>query len=298
VLAVTAQESTFAADPEVPGLGAIAVAEIERRAARLHVPKFAVRVALLVDSPDGRTYEQRLAAVRTEKQLSDLFEEMIDQVPMGRHLLAGANPVHTAGPMQVSIAFAQQYAGAHPYPYADAGPIRQEVFSRRGGLYFGIAHLLDYPAPYERVLYRFADYNAGFYASRNAAFQQAVAKLTGVPLALDGDLVRYGKGRQVGATEAAVRTLGPRLGLSQAQLGRALRKGDRPGFENTTLYRRVYDLADQAAGVRQPRAVLPRIALDSPKITRKLTTEWFATHVERRYRQCLASATKSGPPGN
>jgi Protein of unknown function (DUF1615) len=36
--------------------------------------------------------------------------------------------------------------------------------------------------------------------------------------------------------------------------------------------------------------MMPRIRLDSPKITRKLTTEWFATRVDTRYRRCMARA--------
>jgi hypothetical protein len=293
VLAVTEQESTFSADPEVPGLAKIAREEIVRRAARLHVPKFVVLAALQVESPDGRTYDERLARVRTEKQLSDLFEEMIGEVPMGRRLLGNANPVRTGGPMQVRIGFAQEHAQRWPYPYADAGRIRDEVFTRRGGMYFGIAHLLGYDASYTQPLHRFADFNAGLYASRNAAFQQAVSRVSGMPLALDGDLVVHERKRGqrvVSATEAAVRTLAPSLGLSEAQIRRALDKGSRFEFERTDLYLRVFALADERAGLTVPRAVIPRIDLASPKITRKLTTEWFATRVDRRYRQCMARA--------
>jgi hypothetical protein len=36
--------------------------------------------------------------------------------------------------------------------------------------------------------------------------------------------------------------------------------------------------------------VIPRIVLKSPKITRKLTTEWFATRVDGRYGRCMERA--------
>jgi hypothetical protein len=36
--------------------------------------------------------------------------------------------------------------------------------------------------------------------------------------------------------------------------------------------------------------MLPRIKLQSPKITRPLTTEWFARRVDERHQRCLARA--------
>src|SRR5690606_19895929 len=224
--------------------------------------------------------------VRTERELSELYEDLIGRVPLGKRLFGDRNPVQTGGPMQVSIAFAERHARGYPHPLA--GSIRAEVFSRRGGVYFGILHLLGYETPYTRKVHRFADYNAGWYASRNAAFQDAVAKATGIPLSLDGDLLLPGAPLdRPGRTEAAVRALSDRLGMDDRAIRRALERGDRLDFNDTELYRAVFAIADAQAGRLLPRALIPDIRLDSPKITRELTTEWFATRVDARYRQCL-----------
>ncbi|MEO8160705.1 MAG: DUF1615 domain-containing protein [Arenimonas sp.] len=288
-LAVTEQESTFNADPQVPGLAKIARAEIERRAGGVGVPKFLVGVVLGFDSPDGRTYEERLAKVRTERQLSEIYEAFIGSVPLGRRILAGANPVHTGGPMQVSVDFAQEFSKSHDYPWGEPASIRHEVFTRRGGMYFGIAHLLAWPASYDRPLYRFADFNAGFHASRNAAFQHAVSRVSGIDIALDGDLLLYGK-RKAGATESALRAMAWQLEMDDRQIRRDLEKSTGAKFEDTRLYQRTFALADGLEHAPLPRARVPSIRLDSPKITRKLTTQWFAERVEQRYQRCLARA--------
>ncbi len=289
VLAVIAQESTYCADPAVPRLGALAREEIDRRADRAGVPRLVVSAALQMRSPDTRTYAERIESARTERELSEVFDDFIGEVPLGRTLLAGWNPVRTGGPMQVGIAFAERHVKQHGYPYRMTGTVRDEVFTRRGGVYFGTAHLLGYDAPYERLVYRYADFNAGWYASRNAAFQSAVAKATGVALDLDGDLVS-GDAAHPGETERAVRRLGPQLGLDDAGIRRALERGDDGGFERTRLWSRVFELAEAKGGSALPRAVLPQIRLQSPKITRPLTTEWFARRVETRQRDCMARA--------
>ena len=90
-----------------------------------------------------------------------------------------------------------------------------------------------------------------------------------------------------GETERAALSLAGRLGLSEASIRRDLGKGEGPGFEKTALHERVFAYAEQLDRRTLPRAALPRIELHSPKITRKLTTEWFARRVDERHRRCL-----------
>lgn len=291
-LAVTEQESTYTADPKVPGLGKIARTEIDRRAKEKGIPQLLVRGALALKSGNGKSYAERIAGVRSEREMSLVYEDMIGRVPLGQRLFAGSNPVRTGGPMQVSIAWAEEYAAKQGYPYPHAGSIRHEVFTRRGGMYFGIAHLLEYPVGYDKHLFRFADFNAGHYASRNAAFQNAVSLASGIPLALDGDLINHASDAP-GATELAVRSLAKHLDVSDARIRRALEQGDSEAFEKSTLYRDVFAVAEKLERKPLPRAVMPRINLKSPKITRQLTTEWFASRVDQRYQRCVA---KGAPP--
>jgi hypothetical protein len=289
VLAVAQQESNYQADPVVPGLSKIAWQEIDHRAQNMHVPVFLVHTALKITSPNGKTYSERLDTVKTEKQLSAIFDDFIGMVPMGQTLFGSLNPVHTGGPMQVSIAFAQAHENG--YPWKMEGTVRQEVFSLRGGLWFGTYHLLNYPASYSAPLYRFADFNAGWYASRNAAFQNAVSKASGVKLALDGDLVRYDSD-EPGKTEIAVQKLASKLSMSNSEIHQQLKKGDSQAFEETDLYRGVYKLAQAKTGKALVREMLPGIQLESSKITRNLTTAWFAKRVDDRRANCMAMGQK------
>jgi Protein of unknown function (DUF1615) len=290
VVAVIEQESGFRVDPVIPGLGAIARKEIDSRASRAHVPLVLVNGVLQLKSSDGRTYGERIDAARTEKDLSDAYEDFIGAVPLGQTLFADRNPIRTRGPMQVNVAFAEQFSAAAPYPYPVRTSIADELFTRRGSVYFGIAHLLDYRAPYEQFLYRFADFNAGQYASRNAAFQNALSMASGIPLTADGALLPHDSDvNSPGATELALRTLAAPLKMSIGAIHSALLDGRTKGFEATPLYQRVFAMADQRSGFKQPRAVVPRIKLAGPKITRSLTTDWYAHRVDDRFKRCLAA---------
>ena len=288
VIAVIEQESGFHIDPAVPGLPTIAWREIDRRAQGAGLPAMLVHATLQLPSSTGPSYAERIDRVRTEKELSDIFDDFIGHVPMGKRLFASLNPIHTRGPMQVNIAYAERYAATRPYPYPVKVAIADEVFTRRGSVYFGIGHLLDYRAPYGQYLYRFADFNAGQYASRNAAFQAAVSVASGIPLMRDGALLPHGGASEAsGSTELALRTLSARLGLSEADVHRALEEEKRADFERTALYTRVFELAERAERKPLPRAAIPQIELQGPKISRNLTTEWYATRVNERFVRCL-----------
>jgi hypothetical protein len=285
VVAVIEQESNFHVNSVIPGLPSIAWKEIHARAEHSLVPWMLVKGALDLKSPTGRTYSERIDRAKTEKDLSDIYEDFISSVPLGHTLFADHDPIRTRGPMQVNVAFLKQTPAVKSYPYPVKGSIPDELFTRRGSVYFGIAHLLGYPAPYPRYLFRFADYNAGQYASRNAAFQSALSTASGMSVVPDGALLPANG--ELGSTESAVRALGDRINTGQDSIHSALEDGKSADFERTSVYKRVFSLAEKSQGHPIAHALVPTIRLQGPKITRNLTTDWYAHRVDGRFQQCL-----------
>lgn len=287
-IAVIDQESSFQADPKVPGLPQIVNKELETRRAKYHVPEWVLEKALKTTSPNGKTYAQRIKGLQTENDINHLFDDMASELPLGKQLLEGHNPIRTGGPMQVSLKFAEETIKERSYPYTIKHSLRDELFSRRGGVYFGVAHLLNYPANYDQMKYRFADFNSGRYASRNAAFQRLVAKLSHQPLDFDGDLLAYNNGKaNVSDVEEALVKMSNALQMPHPEIKRDLMLEKTKEFEETILYQHVNRLA-KSKGLNTPYAALPSINLHSPKIKRKLTTAWFAERVGEHYQSCLA----------
>jgi hypothetical protein len=285
VLAEIEQESAFQSIPVVPGLSKIVRGELEARRKSYGIPQWIMDKSLAMRSPNGQTYSKRIDALRTENDVNDLYEDMISEVPMGKKLFADYNPVRTGGPMQVNASFANSYAAKRRYPFAYDGSLRNALFSRKGGLYFGVAYLLDYSASYESMSFRFADYHAGRYSSRNAAFQKTVSSLSGIPLEADGDLLSYEDGvaqEDDSRTLEALLAIAPRLNMNRAGIFRNLLLEKSYAFEQSELYTRVCALAPA-----MPRAQVPEIVVKGPKFTRRLTTASYVKRVDSRYRNCL-----------
>ena len=112
-------------------------------------------------------------------------------------------------------------------------------------------------------------------------------------LAVRVRLLRGDGAGQPSQTELAARSLAARLELPEPQIRRDLERGTEADFGQTQLYARVFELATRLRRTVPPRALVPRIRLQGPKITRTLTTEWFAQRVDGRFQRCLARG--SGP---
>lgn len=307
VMAVIGQESSFTANPEVKGLGAMAEKEIADRLESLPAlpgtAALGVKLYLARKPSPQNSYLDMIRRAKTERDLDLVFRNMVFALfrdarasrLLGSPAIArradAVNPVSTLGSMQVSILFAiaeTAKAEGRPLTMSTIWELRDALYTRAGGVYFGTRMLLGYRAGYSSRLYAFADYNAGRYASRNAAVQHMAAELSGRKLALDGDLLMYEKdkpGSAPSATEKALRRLD--LGLSRKELRADLLLEKEAAFRDTETYRRLTALYAARLGRRPPHAMLPQIRLSSPKISSGMTTEIFARAVMRRHDRCM-----------
>lgn len=305
VIAVIEQESGYQTDPVVPNLPQIVREGLKKKFARLGPLAQPALDTLLSGKAPGsnETFNQRINKLRTERDLDRFFRDISatykQSLPgtyaiasalsliLGKGSLQNLNPVTTAGSMQVKIAYAREI---DELKSMSEEQLREYLYTRMGGIRVGTARLIDYPAAYDDLVYRFADFNVGMYASRNAAFQAMLKDLTGRALALDGDLLAYDEDGEVKAIETetmkALLAFGEKNDLSAWTIRRDLKKEKSEEFESTDSWERVREVWQTRKGRKPPYARVPEVELVSPKLSRTLSTSWFANRVKQRYLTC------------
>lgn len=318
IIAVVDQESNFVADPQVAGLGAKAVKEVEERLEEKFTEKLGEKIGGTVagyfqevlknqPTPDNN-YLSQMRKVKTERELDELYREIFDHMSQHYHVsaLTGAaklvgqdigeklNPITTLGSMQVHISYAKE----HKRQGGNIAALRSDLYTQYGGLYYGIHRLMMYPADYERAIYRFADYNSGMYSSRNAAFQTMLNAVADIELDLDGDLLLYTKDgserAQKSQSENALINLFAleKVLITPRQIRADLKKEKEKKFEETATYQEVVRLYEEKTGKDAIYAVMPEVVISGPKLSRDYNTNWFATRVNGRYNTCMQRAKR------
>lgn len=294
VIAVIQVESGFDPKPKTSNLRKSIERGIEEKYGMAAL--LAARVALDAKRDNVRriTYWQRIEKAEREYEADRAVRDFLADFGI-KSLFDDYDFFKTVGSMQVSVSYAREQAMLKGMGDRQ---MREFLYSRLGGIYFGTLRLLGYPVAYSDLIYRFADYNVGMYASRNVAVQQQVVRLTGHRLSLDGDLLRYGKSgaavKEIGESERviveAVRRYEPNLDSRAIRNDLLLEKTI--AFENTGTYLAI-KRAYQGKYGEAPYARLPGVEIKSPKITSKFTTAQFATRVNSRYVSCLKQIHKS-----
>jgi Protein of unknown function (DUF1615) len=307
-IAVIDQESNFKPDPPVAGLGKLSEKAVREKFGKIPVAgKLALRWLESKPTPQS-SFMARIRNARTEHDLDLAYRSLVDYAShsasldtvvrfgLFNQLIEDKNEIDTIGSMQVSVKFALDMARQRrwlPMTLDDVYGVRDQLYTRHGGMYYGVKQLLGYETGYSQKIFRFADFNAGRYASRNAAFQQIVAKLSGDTLAYDGDLLSYSKDgiafKAVTASEKALRKASSKwqLGLSDTEIRKDLLREKQTDFVSTrtfTVLREKYLATTKTAPAF---ATLPDIALNSPKLSHRFTTGRFAKSVNARYQNCM-----------
>ncbi|MGH9876576.1 MAG: DUF1615 family protein [Nitrososphaerales archaeon] len=287
VISIIEQESSFNPDPVVSGIASILKKRLDKATRKLVLGQL-VKIRLGMRASNNQTFRRNINSIRTERDLERWFQEFILEEWGGDSVLQIFGQdidylISTLGSMQVSIFYAREYAKKKDIEKED---LREYLYSREGGVFFGTAHLLDYKAEYPDLIYRFADYNAGQYASRNAGFQEMLARLSGRRLSLDGDLLTY-RGGSISPSksyEAACAALAKHL--DKDQILDDFKQGKEESFIETSTYKTICQLYSSKYN-DVAKARIPDIQLQSDKLSKKRTTEWYANTVTTRFKQCM-----------
>ena len=269
-----------------------------------------------------RTFDERVRRLRTERGGPPLprhaggrrrrhpavvaTANLLDTLLRGRKL-DDLNPVTTAGSMQVSVRWAMAHAKELGMPGEEMA-VRDALYTRAGGLRFGVARLWKYPAAYRESLWRFADYNAGEYAARNAAIQRALGRLTAVPVAADGDLVAFGPDGQPRPEDSDTTPgvplfkdkFAPTLSEAPSSGGTSRRARARAGAEARRSPRSVPRVPRARPASRcRPRRRARGGAEEAPSSRRGYTTTAaYARSVESHNRSCLRRLRENSAPAS
>ncbi|TGE01181.1 DUF1615 family protein [Methylobacterium nonmethylotrophicum] len=306
--AVIGQESHFSADPAVPDLGKLSAAAAIKKIDE------SVKYKAFFSLHPGMKAEfiARIRVARTERDLDHAYRWLTGRLlnTVGIPFLISAtsgsaslaeyfennNEVDTLGSMQVSAKFAIREKTGKDLSQLDLQEIyriRDSLYRRYDGMYFGIKQLLGYRADYDNKTSLFADYNAGRYSSRNAAIQWMAARISGEPLALDGDLLSYGTTLLAAPDSMTEKTLRRIFSASndpaEASLHADLMLEKTQSFNRTETFKAVRRIYKARFNKEPPYEVMPQIVLKTMKIKRLMTTEIFANAVNRRYTACLAA---------
>jgi Protein of unknown function (DUF1615) len=302
-IAIIDQESGFVADPTVAGLGRISESALRDKLKSIPLGG-GIALNWLENNPTPQaSFLTRIRNAKTERDLDLAYRslvahageksglETVARFGVFNRLIEERNEIDTAGSMQVSVKFAIDMAKRRrwlPMMLDDVYAVRDQLYTRHGGMYYGVPQLLSYDTGYPRKVFRFADFNAGRYASRNAAIQMITAKLTSEKLDLDGDLLSYDKnGKPLSRQTASERAIQKALGKNTVRADLLLEK--QKNFDQSETFKALHAAYRAKTGKSAPFAIIPEINLTSPKIRRLMTTRIFAETVDKRYQACMTA---------
>jgi hypothetical protein len=314
IIAIVDQESGFVANPAVPNLGKMSEKAVVEKLSKLSFLGSQAENFLNKFPNPQNSFMQRIRTAKNERDLDLAYRDLIQGIEdyakqyklsilfnngFASDFIEGRNEIDTIGSMQVSVNFAMQYEmeqrNGKSLSLKEIYQVRDRLYTRQGGLYYGSLLLLGYPTGYDKKIYRFADFNAGRYSSRNAAVQYMVNILSGKKLVTDGDLMIYDSDGRVAATasstELAIRELSKTggLNLNETQIRRDLMKEKSLAFNDTTTYKTLIAAYRIKKKTYPPYAIVPGITLHSEKTSHILTTNKYANTVYGRYQQCMSN---------